>query len=541
MRSSVSALLLGASAVLALSPAAHAQLREADVLVVYDSRVPDSLSVAEYYAGSAKVPGGAGSLPGARPGVRVFNLASSGAPVAAPGDISWSNFIVRLRDPIRAHLAAANAVMQVRCLVTTKGLPHRLLDTDFPAAGDNPGNFIGELNAEDATCASVDAELALLWQDLIAGENGNAADSKADGLIINPYWRSALPITAFSNASIQTPKVFTYSAFGPLWSLGGSGATRLTAGDMLLVARLDAPSVADVRAMIDRAGNIYANLDTAALLLDESDSNAVADAIGNTELDNNTGAWAALRAADDYETTRDQIAADGRWLPATVRYNALAGIGQFFVGPNLAFAGGHGILVTNPVLLVGTYGANHNGVPVLAAGGSANTTYALSYNLAPGAIFNTIESYNGRDFAGLGQNPWVPQQQLSAFLAAGGTLGIGNVWEPLADSVPDNQYLVSNFLLGNLAWGEAAWTSIPALSWMQMVVGDPLARVTRSSEDINADLRLSIDDLYAWEQLAPTAPRKDVNRSGAADATDRAHVIRSLRALERDDLMNRRP
>ncbi|NUQ68571.1 MAG: hypothetical protein HUU18_09865 [Phycisphaerales bacterium] len=541
MRSSVTALLLGASVVLALSPAAHAQLREADVLVVYDSRVPDSLSVAEYYAGSAKVPGGAGNQPGKRPGVRVFNLASSGAPVAAPGNISWTDFVARLRDPIRAHLNATNTVTQVRCLVTTKGLPHRLLDTDFPAAGDNPGNFIGELNLEDATCASVDAELALLWQDLIAGENGNAADSKADGLIINPYWRSALPITAFSNASIQTPKTFTYAAFGPLWSLGGSGATRLTAGDMLLVARLDAPSVADVRAMIDRAWNIYANVDTAALLLDESDSNAIADGAGNDELDNNNGAWAALRAADDYETTRDQIAADGRWLPAMVRYNALAGVGQFFVGPNLAFAGGHGILVTNPVLLVGTYGANHNGVPALAAGGSSNTTYALSYNLAPGAIFNTIESYNGRDFAGLGQNPWVQQQQLSAFLAAGGTLGIGNVWEPLADSVPDNQYLVSNFLLGNLAWGEAAWTSIPALSWMQMVVGDPLARVTRSSEDINADLRLSIDDLYAWEQLGPTAPRKDVNRSGTADATDRAHVIRSLRAHERDDLMNRRP
>jgi len=524
-----------------LSAAAHAQLREADVLVLYDSRSPDSLSVAEYYAGSAKVPGGVGTLPGARPGVRVLNLATTGAPLATPGDISWADFVARLRTPIRAHLTSANLVTTVRCLVTTKGMPHRLLDTDFPTAGDNPNNFIGELNADDPTCASVDAELALLWQDLIAGENGNAADSKADGLIVNPYWRSALPITAFTNANIQAAKAFTNSGPGPIWTLGGSGATRLTAGDMMLVARLDAPSVADVRAIIDRARSIYVNADSAAIILDESDSNAIADGGGNAELDNSTGAWPALRAADDYETTRDQIATDGRWLPALVRYNALAGVGNFFVGPNTAFVGGHGILVTSPVFFLGTYGSNHNGVPVLAAGGSSGTVYATSFNLAPGAIFNTIESYNGRDFAGLGQNPWVPQQQLSGFLAAGGTLGIGNVWEPLADSVADNQYLMSNFVLGNLSWAEAAWTSIPALSWMQMVVGDPLARVTRSSEDINADTRLSIDDLYAWEQLAPGAPRKDVNRSGSADANDRALVIRSLRAHERDDLMNRRP
>ena len=67
------------SAVCALATfagSASAQLRPEEVLVVYDSRLADSLAVAEQYAGSARVPGGVGGLAGARPGVRV---------VTAPG------------------------------------------------------------------------------------------------------------------------------------------------------------------------------------------------------------------------------------------------------------------------------------------------------------------------------------------------------------------------------------------------------------------------------------------------------------------------
>jgi hypothetical protein len=105
------------------------------------------------------------------------------------------------------------------------------------------------------------------------------------------------------------------------------------------------------------------------------------------------------------------------------------------------------------------------------------------------------------------------------------------VWEPLADSVPDNRYLSRNFLRGNLSWAEAAWSAIPGLSWMQMAVGDPLGRPGRSSEDMDANQRVNVDDLYAWEAL----PR-DINGSGVADATDRAFVLNALRSWERADM-----
>ena len=82
--------------------------------------------------------------------------------------------------------------------------------------------------------------------------------------------------------------------------------------------------------------------------------------------------------------------------------------------------------------------------------------------------------------------------------------------------------------------------STPALSWMQMPVGDPLARMSRSNENLNGDSRVTTDDLYAWEALPAGNAAKDINRSGVADNTDRGLVAASVRAAERVNIMSRR-
>jgi hypothetical protein len=307
----------------------------------------------------------------------------------------------------------------------------------------------------------------------------------------------------------------------------------------MLVSRLDGHTVADVRGSIDRAQNIVVPTASASILFDESNANGTADLSANGELDNSASAFSLLRANDDYETARGLLTTDRRFI--NVRYDAAANAGSFFVGPLRSFQAGQGILVgaANPVFLLATYGANHApefvGVPFYADGSSAYGSYASSYGLAPGAIFNTIESFNARDLGGLGQLNFAVQEQVANWIAYGGTFALGNCWEPLADSIPDNASLVQNFVLGNLTWGEAAWTSIPSLSWMQLVIGDPLARIVRSTEDVNGDLRLDVDDLEAWDE-APT----DVNRDGTANAADRQLLVRTLRAWERGDLLNRR-
>lgn len=515
--------------------AASAQMRPDEVLVVYDGRIADSVAVAEYYAGSAAVPGGVGGLAGKRPGVRVMDLARTGAPVTGPGNIAFSAFAPSLRDPIRTFLTNTGTARAIRCLVLTKGLPHRVLDSDNPTVGDFPAEVSNEVTGNDYTCASVDSELTLLWQDLSSGENGSAADSKADGCIINPFWRSAVGIGELANTNITAPKTLTGSGIGPLWGSTGTGSARLGAGEIYLVCRLDGKTVADVRGMIDRAQHPYLDTQGAAVILDESNSNGVTDLAANDEYDNSASAFGPLRDSDDYEKTRDVLSADRRWLAANIRYNALSAFNQFFVGPRLSWQTNHGILVSTPVALLASYGLNHIGQPLTTAGDQGGTVYPLSFNYPAVAVFNSLESFNCRDFGGLGTLSFARQGQASDFISAGGTYAVGNVWEPLADTVPDNRFIVQNFLLGGMSWAEAAWSAIPALSWQQIAVGDPLARVIRSSEDVNGDREVDSDDLYAWEQT-PT----DIDRNGTIDANDRALLIRSIRGADRSTMLSPR-
>ncbi|HEX2838860.1 MAG TPA: hypothetical protein VHN77_12130 [Phycisphaerales bacterium] len=543
MRCNIGPIPVALAAVLCCAAPAVAQLRDEDALLIYDSRTPDSLAVAEFYAGSRRVPGGMGNQPGVHPAVRVLNLATTGVPASPAGNISYANFIANLRTPIRAHLTANNLTTRIRCLILTKGLPHRVQDTDVPNnadfPGDGPGQFLPELTGNDCTSASVESELTLLWQDLTSTEAGNASDSRADGVIFNPYSRNTRTFFSMNNQFILNNKPLTSSGTGPTWqpngAVGSSG--RLNPGDILLTARLDADTVADVQNAILRAQNLLYSTATATVLLDEDGSN----------LDNIGATFAALNAGNDYELTQTAFLNDGRFRPApatpppNILYNNAAGAASFYVGPNLTFTAGQGILVTTPVILLATYGSNHSGVPTLSPSGtSAGTVYATSFNYANGAIFNTIESFNARDYGGLGQLSFAPQQQSADFLGAHGTFAVGNVWEPLADSIPDNKYLTDNFILGNLCWAEAAWTAIPGLSWMQTAVGDPLARASRTTEDIDASLRVNVDDLHAWQSLPAGNANKDVNRSGTADTTDRTFIAASVRATERAGMQSGR-
>lgn len=529
-RRRVLASLVCAMGALVASDAARADLRESQVLVLYDARVPDSEAVAEHYAGSANVPGGAGGMVGVHPGVRALDISTlPGAGTAPMGPtVSYADFIAKLRDPLRAYLSQTDPSRRVRCLVMTKGLPHRIQDLGpNPNAGDQPAQAAALINAGNLTYASVDSELTLLWQSLSANEQGNGADSKADGGVLNPYFKSSQTLTAYSSVHIAEAKnlLTVPGNIGILWRALPSGPTGLTPGDIYLVCRLDGNSVGDVIDAIDRAQGVVVDLDHSVMVLDESASNGVQN-VSDTdgELDND-GPVVFTNAGDDYEQTRDLLQSDGRFAPANINYNKWATAEQFIVGPRLDFGGG--VVEPGDVLLLATYGANHSGVP--GTPGNAGTQYPRSFFYAPGAVFNTIESYNGRSFGGIGLGP-VPQGQLADFIGSGGTFGLGHVWEPFSFSVPDNLAIVRNFYLGSLTWGEAAYTALPMLSWQQVVVGDPLAKVRRLQEDINVDQRTDVEDLYSWYS-SPTRPR-DLNRDGRTDRADVELLIRSVRGNE---------
>ncbi len=531
-------MLLAGLAAMWTCSAADAQLTAREVLVVYDSRIPESRDVAEYYAGSAKVPGGAGGLSGVRPLVNVVDLSTlpvTGGGVAgvfpAAGTIDYPTFASRFRDPLRAHLWNTQLARRVRCIVLTKGIPHRIqsLDTANLNLGDNPGSINSYISAGrlgNLNYTAVDSELTLLMQTLNAGEAGLNADSRADGLIANPFFRSATSIRGYDTRFISSAKTFVLPGGGNngfLWLNQTNPALQstLTAGDIYLVARLDGNTVADVRAMIDRAQNLNFPVSTARLVFDSD---------GRTF--DGTGGFPPLDVGPDYALSVAALQADGRFPNANIVNDALGTFANFFAGPLVSFAtqpGGPPMILQQPVLLLASFGANHGGVDAT----TARTTYATSFNYLPGAIFNSIESYNGRSFNGIGGNPFVAQQQIADALAAGATFAIGNVWEPFSLSVPDNEQLVNTFLLGNMTWVEAAYAALPALSWQQIVVGDPLATPRRDREDLTGDGRVNIDDLYAW-QASPV----DLNNSGVADGDDLLLLEASVRGYEHATMKN---
>lgn len=480
-RSSIVALALTA----ALVSVASAQLTPNHVLVVYDSRIPDSIEVAEYYAGSAAVPGGpSGVEPGARPGVHAVDLATLGGAVASTPDIAPATYLSAIRDPIRSYLSDNGLVFTVRCLVLTKGIAHRILDADDPPddldantnprpIGDRPRDLLAERLSADASGATVDSELCVLWQATQDTEGSMPLDSLADSPMKNPYFRRTQSITTFSNAAIQAPKIFTILDQEGA-TIGGDptvfGASAFTSGDILLVTRLDGNSVADVKGMIDRSAVVGFDPASVVFVLDESGSEGVQDVSpDDAEIDNSPS---ALSMTDDYEAARDALLTDGRFTASNIRYDQAGGTASFLVGPLGGIEGATPQqTVSEPVALLASYNSNHQGGAL--GGGQTARRLAETFNLAPDSIFNTLESFNGRAFGGLGTLSG--QEQCADFIELGGTFAVGSAFEPLSDSVPENEMLVRNFVLGGMTWAEAAWSAIPAVSWAQLVIGDPLA------------------------------------------------------------------
>lgn len=442
-----------------------AAINENQVLVVYNSAFADGTTLKnEYLARHTGVPS-----------ANVLDLNNAAIPAA---DLTRSQFNTMIRDPIRSFLLAPGDPTPegIVSIVLIRPIPHRVQDTDIPGAGDLPGTAGTELNNGDATYASVDSELTLLWLNLDAGELGQRMDSLADNVIHNPYHQLAGEIDGFSRSNIQLAKSFMNRS-NVAWVSNGSGATLLTPGDMYLVCRIDGTTLSQATAALDRAQNLRINKALVRVILDEFNT--------STNQDFDDDRLFALNdpffAGDDYEETTALLQSAG-W---DVRYD-----GTFdFVDSTEE---------TNPIIAYSSYGENHDAIAGLGEDPPGNATYIDGFDFPPGAIFNTYESDNGRALNGLGSVFGL--EQVADFLAAGGTFAVGNVYEPFTFTIADNEFLFVNFLVNGLTWGEAAYTSIPALSWQQIVVGDPLAKP------------VILDD--------PGLPKGDMNGDGVVNGLD---------------------
>ncbi|MDA0766797.1 MAG: hypothetical protein O3A92_08245, partial [Verrucomicrobia bacterium] len=327
-----------------------AALTPNQVLVLYNSKAADSEAVYQYYAA-------------ARPGVLGFDLddATLGA-----GTISYADYVAKIRNPLRAHLVATALQEEVVVFVLTRGLPHRVRDISAGDIGDNPTGAYNRINAGQATYASVDSELTLLWQNLEVGENNGVMDSAADNNVLNPYYNNSNPVTNYSRSSITSTKKFVQVS-GPRWQMRDTqNGPSSTPGSICLTARLDGDSLVAVQGLIDRGVGACYDPQTDHIIQDKDVSNSTIDA-GDLNLSAQylQGSWPSFT----YEQTNTFLIGMTGDLPG-----GNAGT-QRFAGRVAALTG---------------YGGNH------AGGSQAGFQATYRDQLARGAIYNGYESFNAR-------------------------------------------------------------------------------------------------------------------------------------------------
>ena len=245
---------------------------------------------------------------------------------------------------------------------------------------------------------------------------------------------------------------------GPLpnWVYGVTNLALLhPTNGILLVTRLDGPSVAIARGLVDKA------------LAAEHDGlwgRAYFDARGLPQTDTNyiLGDEWSLGAAEicrqlGFETTVDKNPAT---FPADFPMSQIA-----------IYCGWYDEYVSGPFTLP-------------------------KVEFMPGAFAYHLHSYSASTLRSTNQF-WA-----GPLLAKGATCTMGCVNEPYLSCTPNVYAFLARLIAGGFTFGEAAWAAQPVLSWQTTVVGDPLYRpFGREPSVLHAEFARTHNPLIEWSYL----------------------------------------
>lgn len=239
------------------------------------------------------------------------------------------------------------------------------------------------------------------------------------GHVYNPYYN--LDATRSLTYRFK-PNTFIDTGYG------GDTPTETTL--KYLVTRLDGYTVADVKGMIDRAYN--------------------ADTSGN-----------GYYVVDGYNTT------GWSYLEGSGTTSILSGMSKnFHPSP---YSVGSSSITSAPGSVIGytSYGTY---------GSFTNDFYnTLSFSYLNGAVANTYESFSGYSMRSI-PTSFTNHSQIASFIHAGGTGGMGTVYEPYSDSLGRESIWMPAYAAG-YTWADAAYMSLRFLDWQTVVLGDPLMRI----------------------------------------------------------------
>lgn len=402
--------LLGVTLVVAAADAGDS------VVVVYNKNLPESKKLAEYYAEKRGVPA-----------KQMF-----GVDVSASSEVmSRSEFRDKLQDPlfewlVKQKLFTPNpkkkaakdnqyrpiVAAKIRYVVLCYGIPLKITrDTTIKEDGTDK------------------------IQEPLRGRNEAAVDSD---LAMLPVSREKIPLT------------------GPLLNpfyLGTNAAALHPTNGIVMVARLDGPSVEIARGLVDKAWQAEAN----GLW-----GHAYFDARGITN--------GEFKLGDDWMRTAADITR--RQGFETVLDDKEATFGAGFPLSQIAF-------------YAGWYDSN-------VSGPFARPTVEFM----PGAFAYHLYSYSANTLRSTTAS-WA-----GALLAKGATITFGSVDEPYLAGTPNVAAFFERLIYRQWTFGESAYACQGSISWQTTVVGDPLYRPFGQRPDLlHFKLEREHSPLVEWSHL----------------------------------------
>lgn len=378
----------------AFARAAESSREALATVVLYNRNDAESRDLAKYYAEKRGIPFG-----------QVLGLNCS-----AEEEISRAAYLTTIAAPLRAAFtkngwwkiesdgAGARRVVSAdkRFVAVMRGVPLKIRhDEKAPVGSFPPGSVLEKIAKNNE--ASVDSELATMF----------SLDETTSAVLTNPYFRSFR-------------RIFDVPA--------GQGP--------LLVCRLDGPSDAIVRRMID-------------------------DAIATEK----TGlwGWAYLDARNiksgGYKEGDDWILEAG----VLMRKQGIPVI--LDLSPKVLPAG---YPVTDAAIYYGWYTSDVEG-----------PFARVDFKFVPGAVAVHLHSFSAHTLRSTTQ-AWA-----GPLLARGATATMGNVYEPFLSLTVDFAALQDR-LMNGFTLAEAGYAAYRGLSWMGIVVGDPLYRPYANWTDLSA-------------------------------------------------------
>jgi uncharacterized protein (TIGR03790 family) len=396
---------------------AHSAEAAPPVVVIYNQRMPESKAVADYYASQRHVP--ANQLVGLK--------------LPTSETITRTEYTEQLEKPLLQALLDRG--------LFTFAQPGQLASSHDPT---HPKSRVVSAKVRYAAlCYGVPTRIL---------ESSNLAESDLDALPPPLRRNGAAVDSELACLPMAQPRRLTGPLPNPAFAATNQGLLHPTNG-ILLVTRLDGPSPAIARRLVDLAREAETN-----------------------------GLWGRAYF-DTRGITNGEYVLGDNWLRAAAALARRLGFETVLDERPETFP--PGFPMSHIALYAGWYDGHVSGPLVTPR-----------VEFMPGAFAYHLHSFSAAAVRSTNLH-WV-----GPLLARGATATMGAVDEPYLAGTPDIALFLVRWIYLGFSFGEAAWAAQNVLSWQNLAVGDPLYRpFGRRPDVLHAELEQRVSKLLEWSHL----------------------------------------